>query len=409
MDDDVGGVVDGDSDAQSRIAQLSAMGTSDDSVGVVVDLGSGFTKAGLQTDDSPTCIIPSIVGHPRPRYASYYDGEPRFVGHEAVEQRSRLSFINPVDHGHIDDWFEVEELLNFVFHRKLAVEPSNHPLLLTEPPLCSAKHREAMAELCLETYQVPELNMSVQGIMSLFATGRTTGLVVEIGDGVTQIVPVYEGYADKTAIRRSDFGGQEVSMTLQRMLCENYPMTTRDDFEHVRMIKESMCYCTLNKNEEAEREDIYATYELPDGMTLRDNTTTQIQLGPERFKAVEVLFDPMSIGRDNLPITDLIWQAIHASAMQIRKALLGSLVLSGGTTLCQGLPERVEKEIRQAAPPQAWGQVRVIAEPGRLFGVWMGARVFCSMRSMQTNVWISRQDWEEVGPNIVSQKVQLKG
>eukprot|EP00923_Selenidium_pygospionis_P025224 GHVN01044433.1.p1 GENE.GHVN01044433.1~~GHVN01044433.1.p1 ORF type:complete len:429 (+),score=84.92 GHVN01044433.1:367-1653(+) len=389
-----------------RLQAMNAAATSD--IGVVVDIGSGFTKAGLQSDDAPTCIIPSIVGHPRPRYATYYDGSPHFVGHEAVEERSRLSFTHPVDHGHVDDMLEIEELLNYVFYRRLEVEPSSKALLLTEPSLCSQKHRERMAELCFEVYDVPELNLAIQGIMSLYATGRTTGLVVEIGDGVTQIVPVYEGYADKSAVRRSDFGGQEVSMHLQRMLCENYMLTTRDDMEHVRMIKETVCYCALDPSEEEERDDIYASYELPDGMTLRDNATTSVQLGVERFKAVEALFDPSLMHRDNPPIIDLIWKSIHASAMETRKSLLNSVVLSGGTTLFQGLPERIEKEIRVAAPPQAWNHVRVIADPGRLFGVWMGAKLFCGLRAMQTTVWTSKQEWEDEGSNVVHKKVQLK-
>lgn len=68
-------------------------------------------------------------------------------------------------------------------------------------------------------------------------TGRTTGLVVEIGEGVTQVVPVHEGFMDKTAIRRSDFGGQEITMYLQKLLCDNgYQMTCRDDFVRIMEI-----------------------------------------------------------------------------------------------------------------------------------------------------------------------------
>eukprot|EP01071_Lankesteria_metandrocarpae_P000898 Lankesteria_metandrocarpae@DN1127_c0_g1_i1.p1 len=378
---------------------------------VVVDIGSAFIKAGMQTDARPTILLPSLVGRPRRRYADLYEGEPAFVGDEAINRRHQLSFTYPIDHGHIDDWLEMEELLNFLFHTEMRVELSEHPVLLTEPPLVSQAHREKLAELLFEIYNVPEMNISLQAIMALYSTGRTTGLVVEIGEGVTQVVPIYEGFTDKSSIRRSDFGGQELTMYLQKLLCDNdFPMTSRDDYENVRMIKETLCYVAVDPAEEDTRSDLQETYTLPDGMTLRDGITKSVTLGAERFYCPEALFEPHLLQRDNPPLTELIWQSVQASPMETRRSTLAAVILSGGSTMFPGLPERLTKELKFTAPPQARSSVRVVANDDRLFADWLGAKLFCdpSLRSMQDHLWTLKSDWAEVGPSIVHKKVALR-
>eukprot|EP00918_Siedleckia_nematoides_P058546 GHVU01127795.1.p1 GENE.GHVU01127795.1~~GHVU01127795.1.p1 ORF type:complete len:251 (+),score=60.45 GHVU01127795.1:401-1153(+) len=214
---------------------------------VIVDVGSGFVKAGLQTDEIPSVVFPTVVGRPRRRYANDEEGNPAFVGADAIAQRHQLSFTYPIDHGHVSDWLEVEEIWNHCFHSVMQISPSEHTLLLTEPPLCSHAHRTRSAEVGFEVYNFREINISIQGIMSLYNAGRTTGVVVEIGDGVTQVVPITDGYAEKTALRRQDIGGQEITMYLQRLLsASGYTLLTRDELEYVRIIKENYCYVALD-------------------------------------------------------------------------------------------------------------------------------------------------------------------
>lgn len=201
-------------------------------------------------------------------------------------------------------------------------------------------------------------------------------------------------------------------MFLQKLLCDQgYPLTTRDDFEHVRMIKESLCYVALDPLEEEQKSDIQMTYTLPEGMTLRDGVTTEITVGPERFYTPEALFEPHLVHRDNIPLTELIWQSIQTSAIDQRKSLMGTVMLSGGSSLFPGLPERLEKEMKLTSPLQARGAVKVHASDDRLFGVWLGARFFCepNLRPMQDHLWITKDEWAEIGPNVVHEKVALKG
>lgn len=378
---------------------------------LIVDIGSGFIKAGLQTDTSPPCIFPTLVGRPRRRFVDQFKGSPFFVADDAICSRHSLSFSYPVDHGHVEDWLDLEHLFQYLFSQGLGLDSTqDRSVLLTEPPMASSKHRETLVELMMDLFGMSEVNLSIQGIMALYAYGRTTGLVIEIGEGVTQIVPVHDGFTDRASIRRLDLGGQELTMYLQKLLSEaGYCVTSRDDYEHVRSIKETLCYVAVDPYEEDKRTDNDAEYVLPDGMTLRDGTTSVI-VGSERFYCPEVLFDPRIIQRDCPSIIDLVWQSIQASPIETRKSALGSVILSGGSSLFPGLPERVEKEIKRISPPQARSTVRVHASDDRLFGVWLGARLFAepAMRPMQSLYWISRQEWEEEGERVVARKTLLR-
>ncbi|PFH37538.1 actin like protein ALP1 [Besnoitia besnoiti] len=377
---------------------------------VVIDNGSGYMKAGLSSDEQPSVVFPTIVGRPRRRFAELYakgdgaDGSSAvFVGEEAIANRHHLSFTYPIDHGHIDNWVDMEEVWNKTYSM-LGVQPSEHALLVTEPPLCSLRHREKMAEMFFETYNAPELNISVTGLMAIYGTGRTTGFVLDIGEGITQCVPVFDGYLEKASVKRSDFGGQELQMYLQKILCDmGYPMTTRDDYEHVRVIKETLCFCSLNPAEDQNREDLEKTYHLPDGLTLRDGVTTKV-LPPE------ALFNPQLCGRDNPSLIDLVWSSIMACPIESRKSLVGSIVLSGGSSMFPGFPERLEQELKNTSPPQARPHVHVLSHPSRGSLVWQGARLYCqpAMRPMQDHLWISRQEWDEIGMKIVAKKAALR-
>jgi centractin len=88
-------------------------------------------------------------------------------------------------------------------------------VLLTEAPLNPTKNRQRAAEVLFEKLNVPALFISPQATLSLYASGRTTGVVVDVGEGVAHTVPIYEGYALTHAITRMDVGGRDVTNYLQ--------------------------------------------------------------------------------------------------------------------------------------------------------------------------------------------------
>lgn len=151
-------------------------------------------------------------------------------------------------------------------------------MLLTEPPLNPRSNRDTAAQILFETFNVPALFTSIQAVLSLYASGRTTGVVLDAGDGVSHAVPVYEGFAMPSSIRRIDVAGRDVTEYMQLLFRKSgYVFHTSAEKELVRMIKEKTCYVALDpKKEEKEwvqsggrPNDKIVEYPLPDGNKMK--------------------------------------------------------------------------------------------------------------------------------------------
>lgn len=150
-------------------------------------------------------------------------------------------------------------------------------MLLTEPPLNPRSNRDTAAQILFETFNVPAIHTSIQAVLSLYASGRTTGIVLDSGDGVSHAVPVYEGFAMPSSIRRIDVAGRDVTEYLQTLLRKSgYVFHTSAEKEVVRLIKENVSYVAHDPRKE-ERDWIgvkandskFAEYVLPDGHRLK--------------------------------------------------------------------------------------------------------------------------------------------
>jgi actin-related protein len=158
-----------------------------------------------------------------------------------------LALKYPIEHGIIEDWDAMEKIWHHCYQNELRVEPHKHPCLLTEAPMNPKKNREKMISIMFDTFQVPQFYVSIQAVLSLYASGRTTGIVIDSGDGVTHSVPIFEGYSLPHAIMRIDLAGRDLTDYMVKILSEvGHNFATSAEREIVRDIKEQLAYVAID-------------------------------------------------------------------------------------------------------------------------------------------------------------------
>merc|ERR1711997_710317 len=264
----------------------------------------------------------------------------------AQSRRGVCRLKHPIEHGIITSWDDMEKIWDHTFRNELRVDPEDHPVLLTEAPLNPKTNREKMCTTMFETFNVPEFYVAVQAVLSLYSSGRTTGIVMDCGDGVSHTVPIYEGYCLPHAVQRLDLARRDLTENLMRILVERgYSFTTTAEKEIVRDIKEKMSYVAVNYQEEMDKAE----------------TSSDIEQDCD---------------------------------IDVRRELYGNTVLSGGSTMFPQIEQRLTNELTALAPASV--KVKVIAPAERKYSVWIGGSILSSLTTFQ-EMWVSRDEYDEAG------------
>lgn len=367
----------------------------DENTALIIDNGSGMVKAGFSGDDAPRCVFPSIIGTPRHTGVMIGMGQKdSYIGDEAQSKRGILSLRYPIEHGIVNNWDDMRKIWHHTFYNELRVSPSEQPVLCTEAPLNPKTNREKMCQIMFEEFSVPKWYLQIQAVLSLYASGRTSGLVLDSGDGVSHVVPIYEGYSLPHAIQRLDLAGRDITTFLSKILTETgIAMTTTAELEITRCIKEKLCYVSMDYENEIANNHEEVEYTMPD--------EGKVLVGTQRFRAPEILFNPRMNGLESKGIHESIYQAIQKCDVDIRKDLYNSIVLSGGTTCFENLAERIQKEVAQLAPKAI--TVKVIAPAERKYSVWIGGSILSSLSTFQ-QLWVTKEEFDEYGPGVVHRR-----
>ncbi|CAO1631337.1 unnamed protein product [Parajaminaea phylloscopi] len=376
---------------------------------VVVDNGTGFVKVGYAGSNFPDFVFPSVVGRPILRVEERDAGtlatqiRDIMVGDEAEELRNYLQMSQPMEHGVVKDFGDMRHVWNYTFDEKLRIDPRGRKILLTEPPMNPKRNREEMCQIMFEEYGFEGVYVAIQAVLTLYAQGLQTGVVVDSGDGVTHVVPVYEGFALPHLTKRLDVAGRDVTRYLIKLLLmRGYAFNRTADFETVRKLKEKVCFTSydlaLDKRLAEETTTLVESYTLPDGRVIK--------VGSERFEAPECMFQPHLVDVEQPGVAELLFNTIQSAAVDVRTELYKHIVLSGGSSMYPGLPSRLEKEMKQLYLSKVLHgdgsrlknfKLRVEDPPRRKHMVFLGGAVLADIMKSRESFWVSRSEWYEQG------------
>ncbi|XP_072460529.1 actin-like protein 7A [Notamacropus eugenii] len=355
---------------------------------VVVDIGTGYCKCGYAGEPRPSHVISSTVGKPYMETAKTGDNRKEtFIGHELLYPDIRLKLVNPLRHGIIVDWDTVQDIWEYLFLHEMKIPTEEHAVLVSDPPLGPYTNREKYAEMLFETFNTPAMHIAYQSRLSMYSYGKTSGLVVEVGHGVSYVVPIFEGYPLPSITGRLDYAGSDLTAYLMTLMNQSGKHFTEDQTNIAEDIKKKHCFMAPDPVQESSSvKDDTINYRLPDG--------EQITVGQERYLCSEMFFKPSLIKSIQLGLHTQTLTCLNKCDIALKRDLMNNILLCGGTTMLNGFPDRFQKELSKICPNDI-PTVNVL--PERDTSVWTGGSILASLQGFQS-LWVQRSEYQEHGP-----------
>ncbi|XP_061169469.1 actin, cytoplasmic-like [Saccostrea echinata] len=347
---------------------------------VIIDAGSREMRIGVWGQGTPKDVFPNAVGKLKKMFArTGMNLKNIFFGEEAEEKMKMCDICYPVKNGRITIFDALEKVLTYTFQRNLETNVSEYKIVMK----AEKEDRDELLHLLFKTYNPQAILLANQASLSLFAVGCSTGLVVNIGEGTSQVVPIIENRIMQNAVVENlGFNGQSLTEKLLTMLEID---DTPSGHKCAREVKEKYCFVAIDPK--AEIENV-----LSDQVELSDGR--EIKIKSEKFQCPEVLFEEFRIH-------EVIVKAIKNCEEDKQKELYKKIVLAGGSTMLKGFPERLEKEIKSLVADDT--EINIIAQSDRMHFAWKGG-LNVAIKNLFPDNWITREDYEKNEAEIFHSK-----
>ncbi|TFK76120.1 Actin/actin-like protein [Pluteus cervinus] len=420
---------------------------------LVIDIGSSSLRAGYAGDDTPKAIIPTSYGYRKTVSDSDIDmtdgATGELTGPKANAQlfigqngpgiwRENMEVENPVVDGLIQDFNPIKPLVEHALVDIMRCNPTEHPILVTEPAWNTPANRERMAEIMFEELQVPAFYIANTGVLNAFAAGRGSALVIDVGQTMASVTPVVDGFVLRKGLVYSSLpklvhaharhillsGSMSrpgIELLPHQLISSKYPVepglspqfTLRQD----RIAKTTESWRTWAEGREVDEwiqtvagvldqgwnDQVAASrppkqYEFPTGF----NT----YFGSERLSIGEQFFyhsPQLMASNPNLPkhIPALMTESLRECDPELRQVLMGNVVLTGGGSLFSGFSDRLNSELSRSFPHT---KIHAAGNPvERRYGGWLGGSILASLGTFH-QLWISKEEWQDHGKAIVGQR-----
>ncbi|KAI9328516.1 Dictyostelium Caatp-actin in complex with gelsolin segment 1 [Obelidium mucronatum] len=350
---------------------------------VVIHTGSQTCTTGFAGDASPQSSFPAIVAHWPERLGPPREGvETTVLGHRALDLRYTYDSRFAVHGGRVTDWERLTSIWEHVYFEELRIVSDDHPVLLIEGPLNPKSDREKLSTLMFEGFNVPASYLANEAVLSLYSTGSVSGLVLDIGESASHVVPVYEGHSIPFATQKSNHCGENISRYFYRHLSsqENPRLSVKGLFR-VGILdewKQQCCYVALDYDAALQKtaSSSNVKYRLPDHQELNNEEIL--------YQTPEFLFQPLRFERH---ITE--------------KMLYGNILLEGGTTRFRGFSQRLHKELSATAPRDT--NINITYPSSKKYSSWIGGSILASLSTFES-MCITKEEYDEYGPGIVHYK-----
>jgi len=423
---------------------------------LVFDFGTSTTKAGFAGEDVPKAVFPTMLGcipdnssNNNADTMDTSDDNQQNIANKTkyVSGSTKLAFPrpgmelkSPLKDGLVHDWDLFEALVEHTYEH-LNTDPKQHPLMRSECPWNTKELRVKEAELMFEKFDVPALFLCKSAVLTTFACGRSTALVVDGGAGSMSVTPVYDGFVLYNNIKRNNTAGDFLTDYYRNHLETKkkldivpiYKIKSKSavgEGEPAKYIAKKLegithSYDSYMKNQvvcdfqkmvprmsdRAYQEETLTSlpttpYEFPNG--YNDS------FGIERYQGPEQLFNPHRFDKEPKPqqdktlgVHELVKESLMSCDVDIHNNLWNSIILCGGATLTSGFVERLDAELRMTFAPHT--KFKIVASnvnSERTFAPWVGGSILASLGSFQ-QMWVSKQEYDEIGPNVIHDKCKM--